>query len=324
MNALGNAGLRVLCSTEGLSKCAALACLNLSDNEIGGAGLICLAEALAVSGQRLKKLTLTGNQISAGAGVSVAKILQSCCLLEDLDLSFNILGNDEMRPISAALSHARCLKQLNLSWNHIHAAGAKPLAQGLALCASLECILVERNALGFEGARWVVEAMSNCKSVHTFCAWTSKGAKGTLFCEGIPEGSTWSELVHVRRKPARRSIPTASTRRRASQESGKVLPRVLVCGPARIRVLARGFALLLHLFAGACSVQDLPALLLTPRHTLPSHAGKPLRQPTTTSTIATANIQTTAPAHQPRPPLIAELIQLLFPRLALRAVLLVR
>eukprot|EP00961_Rhodomonas_salina_P235500 3183128-Rhodomonas_salina.1 len=133
---------------------------------MAGAGLRCLAHLMEACCRNIGHLCLASNDLRAEDGDSIASILQTCNHLTHLDLAANQgLGDDGMKPIADALSHATDLRRLDLTTNHLHAPGAKTLSKGMANCPSLEWLSVVGNPLGDEGAHWMAAAVKNCKPI---------------------------------------------------------------------------------------------------------------------------------------------------------------
>ena len=185
--------------TEGamyLSSCLAfnstLESLDLSQNGIGPAGTVALAENLKKNGGTLGSLALGSNQardegcaalaeaLRAGAGGEVgiyeldlssngigdagaqalADALEESPILQRLDLSNNEIDLEGVMALARGLQGHRSMRHLNLSGNYVGGLGAKALAQALQENDCLEELLLGGNGIGDEGCRELLAALA--------------------------------------------------------------------------------------------------------------------------------------------------------------------
>ncbi|KAM6148285.1 tonsoku-like protein [Rhynchocyon petersi] len=118
------------CTTEllaALGTMPSLACLDLSSNQLGPAGLHQLASGLEdqAAAQTLEELDLSMNPLGDSCGQALACILRACPVLSTLRLQACDLGPSSFlshqATLGGALQGAECLKMLSLSYNKLDA-----------------------------------------------------------------------------------------------------------------------------------------------------------------------------------------------------------
>mmetsp|Transcript_19186 Transcript_19186/g.29972 ORF Transcript_19186/g.29972 Transcript_19186/m.29972 type:complete len:224 (+) Transcript_19186:45-716(+) len=131
----------------------------------------------------------TGWQIQNSLTDKVGDVLSKAGATAQVDLSFNGLGDDEMKPLAKVIKSTHCIKRLILQNNHIHDSGAKILAAALtpekgADDPLLEELDLRNNSIGAEGATalaGVLTSNPNLKKLHLH--WNHIGNKGLeAFC----------------------------------------------------------------------------------------------------------------------------------------------
>ena len=150
---LGSLG-RVVASNPGLTT------IDMTDSNIGDAGVAAVAEALMSNHSSVTALGLSGNKIGDGGIRHIARLLEPGSALASLFLRNNSVGADGARELAAALRSNTCLLKLNLKNNALGEAGARELAGMLAHNTTLTELNVWDNQLGPGGARALAEAVA--------------------------------------------------------------------------------------------------------------------------------------------------------------------
>lgn len=186
-NALGDAGLRLLC--QGLldpechveklrleyCKLSAAGCeplaavlrakpglkeLALSNNDLGEAGVRALCAALRDAAPQLEVLRLETCGLTAANCAELAEVVASTGSLKELHLGDNLLGDAGLAALCAGL--LRPSSQLRTLWLwdcSFGADGCRDLCRLLKVKDSLKEVSVSGNALGDQGARLLCEAL---------------------------------------------------------------------------------------------------------------------------------------------------------------------
>ncbi|WIA15734.1 hypothetical protein OEZ85_002351 [Tetradesmus obliquus] len=109
---------------------------------------------------QLKTLDIGDNCFGDVAGLAAA--VASCPLLEELDMSGNIIGDDGATQIAAAVASCPLLKKLGLGNNSIGDAGVAQLATAVAAsCPLLERLDLRHNRIGTAGMTQLATALPN-------------------------------------------------------------------------------------------------------------------------------------------------------------------
>lgn len=133
--------------------------LHLEDNSIGNRICVALGSSLETwVAPNLKRLDLSRNNIDDKGLQSLVAGMLHCCLLENLDLSENLLVTTAgLRALSALFqSSSCCLERLDLHHMNIDDAGASALADGLTGNNSLKLLSLGHNVIGDDGLRALV------------------------------------------------------------------------------------------------------------------------------------------------------------------------
>ena len=118
-----------------------------------------------------------GNVSSDGVTV-LASALKSCCRLEKLKLSQNVIGPDGAIALSNELKSCDRLKELDLSCNNIGLNGTKALSS-VIMCDRLEELNLSNNNIGLEGAQVLASMVSSCKNMKVLdISWNNIGPDG--------------------------------------------------------------------------------------------------------------------------------------------------
>ena len=125
----------------GLAKNKTLQVLNISSNNMGTKGAVCLIGALV--GSQLQELFLASNHIRDDFAVHFAKFLGENKTLRVIDVSSNTLSHKFIAAISPALAAEDCsLESLNVSRNPLGAKGIAALGRAIATNMSLKYLNV--------------------------------------------------------------------------------------------------------------------------------------------------------------------------------------
>ena len=143
--------------------------LNLDSCSIGNNGMSILAKFLVDFTQTtnsIKYLNLRNNRLTSLWGTysvtdqncanNSSDLLQS---VEDLDISFNLLCDREILPISDCLKINSSLCKLNLSKNNIADEGAEMLAEAIQVNTILQELNISKNEITDDGAKMLSEAI---------------------------------------------------------------------------------------------------------------------------------------------------------------------
>ena len=115
--------------SAGLQSCRQLVKLDISKNNIGSLGMMCLAEGLK-SCRQLVELDISSNYIDSHGMMCLAEGLQYCTNLQVLNLRRNNISSDGVAAIVGVMKSCRYLQKLDLCWNSICVDGAAVLVGG--------------------------------------------------------------------------------------------------------------------------------------------------------------------------------------------------
>ncbi len=153
---------------------ATLRSLALSDNEIGDSGLMALSRGLQQTTQSLlRQLNVQSNLITNDSGPTIAAMLRSNRSLQELNLSFNSLGDDGVATIVSALTtttttattthhHQRentTLRTLSLRRNGITNVGAQRIGAALPYMKGLKELLLSKNDIDGLGVTAILHGL---------------------------------------------------------------------------------------------------------------------------------------------------------------------
>jgi len=123
----------------------ALRKLDLSENNIGDAGVSVLAGALQKN-TGLRRLDLSGNdEIDCKGAVDMANALKKNRSLVNLNLSHSQVGDEAAKAFGSMFAQNSTLQTLNLSCCLIHGEGAEALLSGLEKNSTLQTLNLEDN-----------------------------------------------------------------------------------------------------------------------------------------------------------------------------------
>ncbi|XP_078034384.1 uncharacterized protein LOC144468642 [Augochlora pura] len=173
---------------DGISDSQTLAELDVSECNLGAEGFAYIAEAVCQS-DHLKELIMNDNQLdeacandlnhlitasdtltklrlswnslySAETWKKLCKALETNEVLEELDLSWNALGNECVNYLRLLLSHSPPVKKLIMTGNRFNEEDAAIIARGLAKNETLEELHIGNNPLKAEGALELIRAVT--------------------------------------------------------------------------------------------------------------------------------------------------------------------
>ncbi len=170
--------------------------INISDNYIGDEGIISMSKliysnktitALHISNigiscdgiaalsnaVNLKKLTLSGNKISTkGINIIANNLLKDNRALIKLDLSNNIIGDEDVKLLFEVLINNDTMKKLILYNNNITNKGAYNIADFLSINSVIEKLPLYSNKIGNVGGEAILKALTynkNILSINLIC-----------------------------------------------------------------------------------------------------------------------------------------------------------
>ena len=143
-----------------ISKIPSLRVLYLNQNTIGDGGVRSFQENLSTN-LPLEKFTFKTNVCRRDIGKDLAGIMQCCPNLTHLDLSFNSLGDQQMKQVFSALRFVPRLIELRLCGNKLGSEGMAALGAQLRHLPHLTCLDVSRNfEIGAAGVKLLCEVLS--------------------------------------------------------------------------------------------------------------------------------------------------------------------
>ncbi|MBN3321041.1 NLRC5 protein, partial [Atractosteus spatula] len=115
--------------------------------------------------ERLRRISLSDNQISGAGGQQLIEALSSCRLLQEIHLANNSLGDTAALKLAGVLRAMTHLKVLNLQSNRIGPEGGGQLCRALSFCGNLEEISLSENQIEAKGTLQLSEALVQMKSL---------------------------------------------------------------------------------------------------------------------------------------------------------------
>ena len=158
--------------------------MDLSDNEIGPAGVVAIADAVRLGTCRaITAVSVSGNpggEIHPHKSPSTAaQVLHGCCAANVLrnagegealkSVGDRGLGDDGAEEVARYLSQERGYshrhRAVGLQHNDIGPRGARALAEALASLPKLDEVAMYSNRIGGEGARWLARMVKSCPTL---------------------------------------------------------------------------------------------------------------------------------------------------------------
>ena len=134
--------------------------LDLSYNKLTGEGVSKFCNA--VIRNKVCKLDLVNIGLTAQATKSIGSMM---CVLKELDISNNNIGDQGTKILSQGLACTQTLKRLDINHCSIGAMGTGELACALTINSSLEILWMNGNAIGHLGAAGIAASLSVNKTL---------------------------------------------------------------------------------------------------------------------------------------------------------------
>ncbi|XP_076464806.1 uncharacterized protein LOC143296661 [Babylonia areolata] len=155
-NAIGPAGM--MCFADMLKKNSYIHEVNLSDNKLGVIGARLLKNVM-LKNARLVSVNVSGNGFGERGARYLADVIDRNDTIKHLYIAHNAIGDTGATLIGKALGNNSTLKTLDLSWNHIRRKGALGLSKGLKNNCTLRTLLLSMNGLHVEGTRLLMNGL---------------------------------------------------------------------------------------------------------------------------------------------------------------------
>ncbi len=143
--------------------------LNLRNEWIddGTVEKICHSLTCNATHTKLLLLNLTGNKIGNAGVKSLARMLKSNTMLQELHLSMNEIGDQGVVALATALAkHNRTLRLVDLEKNQIGDKGVMAMARALQVNSSLEQLFIQRNPpVTHVGEQFLVESVAKIRGL---------------------------------------------------------------------------------------------------------------------------------------------------------------
>ena len=170
-NDIGGSGMIVLADT--IKHCSRLHTLKLGHNNIGPEGAKALADAIKHC-SRLHTLMLSHNNIGPEGAKVLADAIKFCSNLHTVDVGYNNFGDEGMMVLAKALEHCSCLHTLIISCNQISKDGIPALAGAIKYHNKLHVLDISSNSIasnrrgrGFYGVVALAHVIMCCSNLHT-------------------------------------------------------------------------------------------------------------------------------------------------------------
>ena len=175
---IGDHGFKLLHHCLNYWKVKEIAQLNFSYNDLTGASSTLISDVinhlqpviLILSSNNItdlnnfcpalttvKKLDIFSNKLAFQEAPAISDMMK---VLEDLQISYNRLGNEGAKWLSAGIKASITLKKLDIESNGIGDTGAKAIANGLIHNTSLKMLCLNRNVIGCSGATEISVALT--------------------------------------------------------------------------------------------------------------------------------------------------------------------
>ncbi|XP_056681417.1 NACHT, LRR and PYD domains-containing protein 3-like isoform X2 [Monodelphis domestica] len=168
-----------------LSSGSRLLDLRLRNNALGDAGLGLLCRGLGAPRCRLRKLELANCRLGPACGPCISSVLGAPSSLQFLCLSGNALGDAGVRELCEGLRRPGCaLRELKVQMCGLTGRDFEALARVLSDCPGLRLLDLSDSSPGEEGARWLCWGLKQpgcrLRSLRLFRSGLSEAAKTEL------------------------------------------------------------------------------------------------------------------------------------------------
>ena len=123
------------------------------------AGGVNFMSSTGLTGVRMTKLVMFGNNITERGTATLAEILKGNAMLQQLDVSHNLIGDGGATTLAEMLKENRTLEKLDVSNNSIGDGGATALAEVLMVNTTLQKLNVRFNSIGDGGATTLAHSL---------------------------------------------------------------------------------------------------------------------------------------------------------------------
>ena len=121
----------------------------------------------------VKVLNMNFNDLTAQEAIAISDMM---ICLEELNISYNNLGDHGAELLSEGITNTKTLRVLNISNNNIGPSGTTAIANALSNNTSLEELYMSKNSIGLDGAKALGSAIINNKKLK----------KLSLYCNDHP------------------------------------------------------------------------------------------------------------------------------------------
>ena len=136
--------------------------IHLGYNDLTAASSHLMADI--ISHLQPHSLWLECNGLTVQGAVAISDIM---ICVEDIDISYNKLGDHGAELFSKGITNSKTLRKLNITHNNIGPSGTRAIANALANNTSLQLLYMNDNKVGQDGAIAIAEAITNNKTLKT-------------------------------------------------------------------------------------------------------------------------------------------------------------
>ncbi|KAK6181623.1 hypothetical protein SNE40_009445 [Patella caerulea] len=167
--------------------------VNFSNNRIGTYGAR-LMKTIMQNNNKLNKVDISGNCIGEKGGLYCSHIIQHNIYLKEFKIGNNKIGDKGAVAIGKALGNNVTLELLDVSWNHIQLPGALAIARGVKNNEQLKILRVGMNGFSKAGTQALVECLHNTSIIELDLSSNRIGAEGAKLIADVLKKSTLQKL----------------------------------------------------------------------------------------------------------------------------------